>query len=187
MPTEAMPAAEAVRPLLRVRQVREFTDEAPSDAQLAAIADAGRWSGSASNEQPWRFIVIRDRATLARFAEAGMPQTRLLTTAPAAIAVALPDDEERPFARAYDEGRAVERMLVAAHLVGLAGGIGWVRKGVAAPFVEALAVPQGWTIHTILAVGHPSEAAKAPKSKPGEARLPREQTVFEERWPADEG
>jgi len=32
-------------------------------------------------------------------------------------------------------------------------------------------------------VGHPTEAAQAPKSAPGKARLPREQVVFEGRWP----
>src|SRR5262245_37278 len=60
MPDDRAPS-EVVRPLVRTRQFREFTDEAPTDAQLEAILDAARWTGSAGNEQPWRFVVVRDR------------------------------------------------------------------------------------------------------------------------------
>ncbi|HLX35946.1 MAG TPA: nitroreductase family protein [Candidatus Limnocylindrales bacterium] len=174
---------EAVRPLLRTRQFREFTAEPPSEAQLDAIVDAARWTGSAGNEQPWRLIVIRNVETLRHLAEAGMPQTRGLRTATAAIAIALPEDEYG-LAKAYDDGRVAERILVAAQLVGLGAGIGWVRKPSLPSFAEALALPEGWFIRTIMSVGHPSAAALAPKSKPGEARKPRAEVVFEEHWPA---
>jgi hypothetical protein len=48
-----------------------------------------------------------------------------------------------------------------------------------------LGVPEDRQVRTIIAIGHPTAAARRPKSAPGEARLPREETVFEERWPAD--
>ena len=83
---------DVVRPLLRVRQVREFTDAAVDDTSLDALADAGRWSGSARNGQPWRFIVITDPATLREMAQVGMPQTRSLATAPAAICLLYTSD-----------------------------------------------------------------------------------------------
>ena len=73
--------SELVRPLLRTRQIREFTDEPVDEADLAALADVARWSGSSSNTQPWRFIVISDEATLRGIADAGMPQTRSFRTA----------------------------------------------------------------------------------------------------------
>jgi hypothetical protein len=38
-------------------------------------------------------------------------------------------------------------------------------------------------IRTIVAIGHPSDAARQPRAAPGKARLPREETVFYERWP----
>ena len=118
---------DTIRPLLRTRQVREFTDEPLTDAELEAIADAGRWSGSSGNEQPWRFIVIRDVATLRALHDLGLPQTRSLKTATAAVAVVLPSQRERLVSDAYDDGRAAERMLIAANMLGLGGGIAWVR------------------------------------------------------------
>jgi nitroreductase len=175
-------ARELVRPLLRVRQIRQFTAEPPTDAELAAIADAGRWSGSSNNEQPWRFIVIRDPKAIATLHRAGLPQTGLLATAPAAIAIALPEDEWG-IARAYDDGRAAERMLIAAHLLGLGAGIGWIRRDVASVVAAVLGLPPRQFVRTILAVGHPTASALAPKSASGQARRPREQSVFEERWP----
>jgi nitroreductase len=179
MPTES--PRELVRPLLRVRQIREFTDEAPTDDELNAIADAARWSGSSTNSQPWRFILIRDRDVLQRLHDAGLPQTRSLRTARAAIAIVLPDDDAA-ISHAYDEGRAAERMLIAANLLGLAAGIAWIRPDVRASAADALGIPGSWLVRTIVVVGHPTEAALAPK---GQGRLPREQTVFEDRWPSD--
>jgi len=174
---------ERVRPLLRVRQTREFEPDPPTDDELAAIVDAARWSGSAANEQPWRFIVLRDRATLKALHEAGMPQTRGLATAPAAIAIVLPGDE-RTVSRAYDEGRAAERILIAAHLLGLAAGISWIRSAVGPTVAPMLGLPPDRFVRTIVAIGHPTDRARQPNSPPGQARLPRHQVVAEERWPA---
>ena len=54
-----------------------------------------------------------------------MPQTRSLLTAQAAIAIVLGGDEG-DVENAFDEGRAAERILVAAGLLGLAAGIAWI-------------------------------------------------------------
>jgi nitroreductase len=176
-------ASQVVRPLLRVRQVREFTAEPIGAAELDAIADAGRWSGSSRNAQPWRFIVVRDTATLREIHEAGLPQTRSLGTAAAAIAIVMPQQSGGGISLAYDEGRAAERMLIAASLLGLGAGIGWLRPEVRPAVAARLGVPDDRFIRTLLAIGHPSDAARLPKAAPGEARLARDETVFGERWP----
>jgi nitroreductase len=176
--------AEAVRPIVRTRQYREFTDEPPTQEELAAIADAGRWTGSSQNSQPWRFIVIRDPETLRAIAEAGLPSTRGLANARAAIAIAMPINESRAISLAYDEGRATERMLVAATMLGLGAGISWLNGEARRVAAERLGLPADRQIRTIVQVGHPTAAARAPKAAPGTARLPREEVVFEERWPA---
>ncbi|HEY8869193.1 MAG TPA: hypothetical protein VIM30_07355 [Candidatus Limnocylindrales bacterium] len=75
--------------------------------------------------------------------------------------------------------------MIAARLLGLAAGISWVKRDVAPVVAELLGLPSGCFVRTIVAVGHPAEAALAPKSPPGQARLPREKVIFEERWPAD--
>jgi nitroreductase len=176
-------AADRVRPLMRVRQIRDFADRAVSPAELDAIVDVARWSGSSGNSQPWRFIVVRDRDTIRRLAEAAMPQTRALRTAPAAIAIVLPDEAGKAVGNAYDEGRAAERILIAASTLGLGAGITWILADARERTYAILAIPEGRLVRTIVAIGHPSEAARAPKGAPGTARLPRDETVFEDRWP----
>lgn len=173
---------ERIRPLLHTRQVREYTHEPLAPDVLDAIVDAARWSGSSQNEQPWRFIVIRDEAALRRLAEAGQPQTRPLNSATSAVAIVLPDEKGRAISRAYDEGRAAERMLVAASMLGVAAGISWVLPGVVQSVRDILGVPADHIVRTIVALGHPTDAALRPKSAAGQARLPRQQVVFEERW-----
>jgi nitroreductase len=178
-------AAERVRPLIRVRQIRDFLDRQVAESELEAIADVARWSGSGGNRQPWRFIVLRDRATIKRIADAGMDGTGALQTAPAAIAIILPDDPERVEPSAYDEGRAAERILIGASVFGLGAGITWIVPEARDAVREILGLPGDWFPRTVVAIGYPSEEAMRPKSAPGTARLPRAKVVFEEKWPQD--
>ena len=181
--TDTSSAIDVVRPLLRVRQIRDFTPDLVSDAELEAITEVGRWSGSSRNTQPWRFILIRDEATIRKIAQLGQPQTRSLTTATAAVAIALPSDPKKAVAYAYDDGRAAERMLIAASFLRLGAAIAWVMPDVREAIGELLHLPEDWMVRTIVALGHPTEAAKRPKAAPGSARRPREEAVFEGRWP----
>jgi nitroreductase len=173
---------DAVRPLLRVHQVREFTDAPVEPVELDAIADAARWSGSSANSQPWRFIVIREPKTLRQLSEASPPSTRSLATAAAAVAIVLPQVQGAAVSNAYDEGRAAERMLIAASLLDLGGAIAWLGADARPAVGELLGLPEGRFVRTLVAIGHPTERASRPKSTHGEARLPRAETVFSERW-----
>jgi nitroreductase len=177
--------ADRLRPLRRARQVREFTTEPVDRGALDAIADVARWSGSSRNTQPWRFIVLTDEEALRRIAAIGLPQTRALRTATAALAIVLPADESHEIGIAYDDGRAAERILIAAGMLDLGAGIAWVRSDVRDAINEIFGLPADRYVRTIVALGHPSDAARQPKSPPGEARLSREETVVYERWPAD--
>jgi nitroreductase len=174
---------DTLRPLVRTRQIREFQAEPVPDTVLHAITEAARWTGSGRNEQPWRFLVVRDRERIQQLHDVGLPQTRSLATAPTVVAVALPTAAGSEIAHAYDEGRAVERMLVAATMLGVAAGIAWIRRDVGDRARAILGIPDGWEVRSLVAVGMPTDAARAPKSAPGTARLPRERVVFEGHWP----
>ncbi len=174
--------ADSVRPLLRVHQVREFTDAPVEAAELDAIADAARWSGSGANSQPWRFIVIREPATLRQLSDASLPSTRSLATAAAAVAIVIPEVKGAAVSNAFDEGRAAERILIAAFLLDLGAGIAWVKADDRPAVGELLGVPGDRFVRTLVAIGHPTTKASKPKSTHGEARLPRSETVIGERW-----
>lgn len=177
--------AEVLRPLRRTRQVREFEPTPVDRAALDALVDVARWTGSSRNSQPWRFIVVTDPSTLRAFHAAGLPQTRGLATATAAIAIVLPSDPARAIHDAYDDGRVAERILVAARMLDLGAGISWIRQDVRPAAAALLGLPADRMVRTIVQLGHPTAAARAPQSAPGAARLPRAEVVFDEGWPAD--
>ena len=177
---------DIVKPLIRVRQIRDFAGKRVTKAEMEAITEVARWSGSSRNEQPLRFIALRDKSAISKIAELGLPQTRGLPKANAAIAIVVPNEPERELARAFDDGRAAERILIAANVLGLAGGISRVRPDVRGGINEVLLLPPNRSVRTIVAIGHPSPEALEPKSAPGKARLPRERVIYEECWPGEE-
>jgi nitroreductase len=184
MTAEPQTPADLLRPLRRTRQVRQFVATPLDPAILDALADVARWTGSSRNTQPWRFLVITDPSTLRALHAVSLPQTRGLETAPAAIAIVLPSDPRRAVHDAYDDGRVAERLLVAAAMLDIGAGISWIRADVRGEVNRLLGIPDDRMVRTIVQVGHPTAAARAPKTAPGEARLPRSETVFAERWPA---
>jgi len=50
--------------------IRKFKDRPVPDEDIRKILDAGRLAPSANNTQPWSFLVIKDKRTLAKMAEA---------------------------------------------------------------------------------------------------------------------
>jgi 5,6-dimethylbenzimidazole synthase len=58
---------EAIRTRRDVRA--EFTGEIVDDAVLRRLLEAAHHAPSVGNSQPWDFVVVRERATLRRFAE----------------------------------------------------------------------------------------------------------------------
>jgi nitroreductase len=52
----------------RRRSIRSFQDKQIPEKEIEMILEAGRWAPSASNRQPWKFIVIKNRDTLQKIA-----------------------------------------------------------------------------------------------------------------------
>ena len=55
------------------RSVREFTDQEISDSDIQKILEAGVAAPSAKNQQPWEFIVIKDKTILNKLSETLSP------------------------------------------------------------------------------------------------------------------
>ena len=153
-------------------------------AVLDALADVARWTGSSQNTQPWRFIVITRAVDAARHPRrpacrrpaASRPRRRRSRSS-------LPSDPAAAVRDAYDEGRVAERILVAATMLDIGAGISWIRRMSGRRSAALLGLPADRMVRTIVQLGHPTAAARQPKSAPGEARLPRDEVVFHERWP----
>jgi nitroreductase len=169
-------AGPILRALRRTRQVRQFTNEPVTETDLSAILEVARWSGSSMNRQPWTFIVIRDPADRDLLAELA-PAAKHVARAAMAIAIAMSGNN--PEWDAYDEGRAAERILVAAGALDLGAGIGWAPETSRPKVAAFLGLTAPAFVRTIISLGHPTEAAQQPRSAPGTARRPIAELVRE--------
>ena len=104
---------------------RSFDPDASVDeTKLTAALEAARWSPSANNSQPWRFIVARrGSAAFASIEENLMGFNKAWAGSAAVLIVALAevvnaDGKEQHFAR-YDLGQAVAHLSIQAHHDGL--------------------------------------------------------------------
>lgn len=172
-------AAVVLRALRRTRQVRDFRAEPVPDDVLEQLLDVARWSGSAKNRQPWTFVVLRDRDRRAQLA-ALVPNASHVAKAAVAIAIVMPGENAEQ--DAFDEGRAAERLLVAAEVLGLGAGIGWAMGEKRRPVADFLGIPAPAFVRTFISLGYPTAAAAAPKSAPGMARKPLADVVRHERF-----
>lgn len=174
--TDTSTARAALDAIRHVRQVRAYTPDPVDPDALAAILEVARWSGSAANTQPWRFIVIDDPDVLHRLAEIRLPW---IATAPLAIAIVL--DGNKKISEAYDEGRVTERIMIAARLLGLGAAVAW--HGDAAQQAQAreiLGIPDDLTSRAIVTIGHPDPSAP-PRSAVGGGRKPLDEIVSHNR------
>jgi nitroreductase len=163
-----MLVADAIR---TKRAVRQFTDQPVSDEIIRAILNAGRRSQSSRNEQPWTFIVIRDRETLRQLGACGQYAGHL---AGAAFAVALVSSSGNRF----DLGQAAAYMQLAAWELGVGSCIASMWEPERAKAI--LGVPAAYTFDTALSFGY-AATTPAPVNKPG-GRRELAEVVRWERW-----
>lgn len=68
------------------RSIRNFQDKEIPDEEIEMILEAARWTPSASNKQPWQFIVIKNRDFLEELADTAI-YGKFVKKAPLAIAI----------------------------------------------------------------------------------------------------
>jgi nitroreductase len=168
------PGETVLRTLRRTRQIRQFTGVPVDEQALQSILEVARWTGSSMNQQPWTFIVIRDAAIRTRIGEVSR-YARHVRHAPLAIAIAMRGEDAE--GETYDEGRAAERILIAATALDLGAGIGWVEGESQAETHRLLGIEPPAFVRTIVSVGHPTDAARQPRSGPGTGRRPLAEIV----------
>ena len=128
-----------IRFLRGLRAVRDYTSDPIPDDVLNSILEVGRWSGSASNVQGTEVVVVRDRAILQRMSEVG---ARPAAGAAAALVIVMPGDESRRDLDSFDNGRLVERLLLAAKAVGVGSNIATLKEDGPDVIKEALGIPR---------------------------------------------
>jgi nitroreductase len=105
--------------IFKRRSIRRFTSQNIPEEAIKKILSAGMNAPSAGNEQPWQFIVIREKETLSKIAQCS-PYARAAADAPVAILVCGDLSLEKyPGYWIQDCSAATENMLIEAASLGL--------------------------------------------------------------------
>ena len=150
------------------RSIRRYRPDPVPDEMVEQVLEAGRWAPSASNRQPWAFIVVRDetiRQQIARYAAYYFIRWAHVAEAP--LLIVLCGDARNPVYRRFlheDVGLAGGQMMLQAKSLGL--GSCWIgaldRKAIA----SILKLPDHLEIVGLLTVGFPAEDPPPPPRKP---------------------
>ena len=106
---------DAIDALLTRRSIRKYTKEPVSDEAIKMLLEAAMAAPSAGDQQPWHFIVIRDRAILDEIPKLH-PHAQMVKEAPVAIVVC--GDERSVKYKDFwpqDCAAATQNLLLAAH------------------------------------------------------------------------
>lgn len=154
------------------RATREFSQQPVSEEDIRAILNAGRRAHSSHNDQPWSFVVIRDRETLQRLAECGKYTSHLPN---AAFAVALITAN----ADRFDLGQAAAYMQLAAWDLGIGSCIVAFQETEKAKAV--LNIPEEMYFTLAIDFGYPASPQHSQPLKKG-GRKPFDEVVHWEKW-----
>ena len=163
-----METLEAIRTRRSIRRYRP--DPVPAE-DVTRILEAGRWAPSASNSQPWSFVVVSDpqqKRQLTRCFAFGW----FMDEAPLAIVISV--DPGASTCPVQDGSLAAQNMMLAAHALGL--GTCWVNPGLHDDRArELLGLPAHHRLICALSLGYPAES-------PTKLRKPLEDVAFSGRW-----
>jgi nitroreductase len=152
---------DGIELLMTRRSIRSYTDEPVSDQDVETVLRAAMAAPSAGNQQPWHFVVIRDRSTMARIMEVH-PYSKMLSEASVCIAVLADLSLERHEGYwVQDASAATQNLLLAAHALGL--GAVWLgvhpRKDRESGVRQILGLPDSVRCLSLVSIGHPAEEA----------------------------
>ena len=148
---------DALEAIFTRRSIRAYTSEPVSEEDLKVILEAAMNAPSASNRQPWHFIVVDDRSKLDALMEVH-PYSKMLAQAPLAIVVC-GDTKVSSSYWQQDCSAATENLLLAARALGL--GTVWLgvypREDRVNGISRIFQLPAHVKPLAVVAVGHPAE------------------------------
>lgn len=165
------------------RSIRKFTDQELSRELVQELLDTAVWAPSASNVQPWGFVVIEDKAYLKEVSDQAKkevlirmndvpqmeqyrsnlenPDFNIFYNAPALIVIYGKADH---FHTDHDCAMVAQTLLLSAWEKGLGGCWIGFAQGIcgSAEFMEKHKVPAGYKMVAPLIIGYPAYKPSQP-------------------------
>ena len=155
---------------------RSYQDRPIERDKLDVILEAARLAPSAKNMQDWRFVVVTNKDTRRRLAEAANNQMFIADAGAVVVACSNSDHVMRcgqPIAP-IDVAIALEHIALQATELGLATC--WIGSFYPDKVRSVLDIPQNITLVELMSLGYPGDKQKGPK------RMPVDDIVCFEKW-----
>ncbi len=145
------------------RSIRKYTGKEVSDESIKELLKAAMSAPSAGNQQPWDFIVVKDRAVLNEIPKVHQ-YAQMLKEAPVAIVVCgVLEREKHAGYWMQDCAAAIENILIEAQFLGL--GAVWLgvypREDRVAGLTKLLEIPENVIPIAVISIGYPAESKEA--------------------------
>jgi nitroreductase len=141
------------------RSVRSFADRPVDDALVDQVLEAARWAPSGLNNQPWRFLVVREADLKSRLA-AHTRYRKVVEGAPVVIPVFIHKPTMYNEVKDHQSmGACLQNLLLMAHALGLgAVWLGEILKN-ADPVRRELGLGEELELMAVAALGWPAGPA----------------------------
>ncbi|MFW9909652.1 MAG: nitroreductase family protein [Candidatus Thorarchaeota archaeon] len=148
------------------RSIRRFANESISDSDVEEIIWAGLQAPSAGNLQPWRIVVVRDKARMEKLAQAAFNQGFVAKGDLVLAVIAIPSESAVRYKERgsglyviQDTAALTYALLLATHCKGL--GACWVGAFDESLAAKALNLPTGYRPVSLIPIGMPAEHPKS--------------------------
>jgi nitroreductase len=144
------------------RSIRRFQDKEISEAELKELLAAAMQAPSGGNEQPWHFVVIKDKTILEKIPSIHLHASMAKEASAAIIVCGDMNLEKYKGLWMQDCSAAVENLLLAAHAKGF--GAVWCaiypNEERMASFSKMFGLPTNVLPFALVPVGYPAEEKK---------------------------
>jgi nitroreductase len=159
------PSPDTYERITGLRVVRVYRPEPIDHAHIEKILEAGRWTGSSKNIQPWAFVVLTDPGDRQRLAECGSFTGPLVGAPLVVVIVRLPAGGD------FDMGRVAQNMMQAGAALGIGSCPVTLHREPCAR--ERLNVPDDHGCRFAVAFGYPDLEGERQIRKSIRSTLPR--------------
>lgn len=177
-----MDGKELLELILRRQSDRKYSDKPVEQEKLDRIIEAGRMAPSASNSQPWKFIVVTDPAVLSKLSEAAsaklLGMNVFVSQAPVLIVIIRENPnfstrlggmiKSKDYSH-FDIGIATENICLQARAEDLGSCIlGWFDEK---QIKSILGIPTSKRVELIITIGYSLSEYREKKRKPKEVTV----------------
>ena len=154
------------------RSVRKYKDQPISDSDLKKILEAGRWAPSGANLQPWRFIVIQDKALIKQIGEFcyfSLIKSRHVSEAATVIIIC---GDSRTMGNTWEKDCMIAGTNMTLMAAALEIGSCWIGAFNESEIKHLISVPDYLKVIALISLGYASHPVSPPP------RLPLEDIVY---------